>query len=470
MKEAEGLSETEQQGADTLLADLRGFSRDDYNRFSAELRQVENELGALTLQRDAFAADALWADSVDISEVRADIDRSSHALQDCAARVAAEGDTVTRLETARRKAITASVGFGPNQPAGLNVLRWMELKVEQRRHREALARELAEAVGRHKKSAAEQDDLAVHLEELEAVIERFMKARSVESASEVQHLVQAIEVAEFHRDRLSQRAAAVDRAVDAPLAILRDYEAERSKLESLLAALRSKRVGLDHQYKSAERLQTKLDATSDGRDRRIIHEKCEREFGVGRPRQAMNELRIEMGRVDGEARNLERQIERIDRDIAKTRDRIRAVAAVAAREIRALVVDGNNCCYEDSQFVGLAALHPMTTRLSERYSLIVVFDAAIRSQLGISDDAIRLALPKATVHVVANKTKADETILDSASDNETWIISNDRYAEYRERPAVRDGRLIRHEIVGGRILVHDLDVNEVLTSRMGVER
>lgn len=469
MKDTEFTSRADPRGVDAHVADVGEFSSDDYNPFSGRLRQVENELDALTPLRDALAADALWAESVDVSEVRANVDRLSQELQECAGRVAVARDYVTTLEAARRKAITTSVGFGPNQPAGLNVLRWLELRAEQKRQREALDRDLAEAAGRHKQVTAEHDDLAGRLGELEAAHERFMKTQSIGFASEAQRIAQAVVAAELDRDRLAQRAADVDRALDAPLAILRGYEAERSERELSVAGLRSKRTRMDRQYQSAERLDSKLAAASGERDRAIIHQKCEREFGVGSPRKAMSELRSEMRRVDGEARDLERQIERIDRDIAKTTDRIRSVAAIAAREIRGLVIDGNNCCYEDSQFVGLAALQPMTTCLSKRYSLTVVFDAAIRSQLGVSDDAIRLVLPNATVHVVASRSKADETILDSASEDETWVISNDRYAEYRERPAVRDDRLIRHEIVGGRVLVHDLGVNEVLTSRMGAE-
>jgi hypothetical protein len=38
------------------------------------------------------------------------------------------------------------------------------------------------------------------------------------------------------------------------------------------------------------------------------------------------------------------------------------------------------------------------------------------------------------------------------------VISNDRFRDYTDKPAVRDDRLIRHEIVAGQVLVHDLDL------------
>lgn len=39
-------------------------------------------------------------------------------------------------------------------------------------------------------------------------------------------------------------------------------------------------------------------------------------------------------------------------------------------------------------------------------------------------------------------------------------IPNDRYAEYRDMAAVRERRLITHEILASLSLVHDLDLDE----------
>ena len=39
------------------------------------------------------------------------------------------------------------------------------------------------------------------------------------------------------------------------------------------------------------------------------------------------------------------------------------------------------------------------------------------------------------------------------------MLSNDRFSEYRDKPAVREKRLITHEILNGQILVHDLDIS-----------
>lgn len=92
----------------------------------------------------------------------------------------------------------------------------------------------------------------------------------------------------------------------------------------------------------------------------------------------------------------------------------------------------------------------------------MVFDASIRRALGSSDSDIRDIIGgDIQVHVVATSVKADETVLDLAgSDKTTFIVSNDRFAEFGEKPALRDQRIIRHEIVSGQVLIHDLGVSE----------
>jgi len=166
-------------------------------------------------------------------------------------------------------------------------------------------------------------------------------------------------------------------------------------------------------------------------------------------------------------RDHEQQIDRIRRNMGKTQQRIAKLAEAAARDIDALIIDGNNCCYQDSDFIGLAALIPMTEKLAERYVVTIVFDADIRGLLRVSDDDLRAALPTANVHVVATHVKADETILDAAHESTAWVVSNDRFGDYREKAAVKERRVIRHEIVRSRVFVHDLGVNEPIAEPTG---
>lgn len=52
----------------------------------------------------------------------------------------------------------------------------------------------------------------------------------------------------------------------------------------------------------------------------------------------------------------------------------------------------------------------------------------------------------------------DEILLDSESDHNSYVTGNDRFVDFPEKPAVRERRLIRHEILNGKVLFHDLDL------------
>lgn len=66
--------------------------------------------------------------------------------------------------------------------------------------------------------------------------------------------------------------------------------------------------------------------------------------------------------------------------------------------------------------------------------------------------------PEAIVQVVASRQAADETVLVTASGSDEYVISNHRFKDYADRPAVSGQRLIRHEIVAGKVHIHDLNL------------
>lgn len=119
-------------------------------------------------------------------------------------------------------------------------------------------------------------------------------------------------------------------------------------------------------------------------------------------------------------------------------------------------------CYEKgrdkSNFIGLKALMPLTKELAKSYDVTVIFDSQIRKILKAGDKEIAQQFDKTVkVHPVASKQLADETIVRIASDdNTTYIISNDRYADYADLAAVKMNKLIKHEIINNKIIINDL--------------
>jgi rRNA-processing protein FCF1 len=139
--------------------------------------------------------------------------------------------------------------------------------------------------------------------------------------------------------------------------------------------------------------------------------------------------------------------------------RLKIIRSRALRQIGLILIDGNNLCYQEETFIRLAALKPLTSALLDKYPLIVVFDASIRGLMQMGHEMIANEFDRRVqVHVVATRQLADETLLDAASQPEAYVISNDRFREFVEKPVVQNGRLLRHEIVNGKVFVHDLNI------------
>jgi hypothetical protein len=237
--------------------------------------------------------------------------------------------------------------------------------------------------------------------------------------------------ATIERDHLQLRQLAVEKALRPHLASIAEIERE---LEDLRA-----RKSL------AEGFQSRLDEAGSSYERKLIHDKCEQAFGHGNPRKVLNETRP--------------LIERFERDLNKTVDRATQAARDAGLVIASIVIDGNNLCFTSgSRFVGIEVLQKVVSDLSSKYQMFVVFDASIRRRLGLNDKAIQGRLDQAAeVHIMPSKEKADETVLDLAGKlSDRFVLSNDRYAEFPEKPAVAEGRLLKHEIVDGRVFIRAL--------------
>lgn len=218
-----------------------------------------------------------------------------------------------------------------------------------------------------------------------------------------------------------------------------------------LEILQFERNGRQSDIQEAEALEKQLSNADSGFERKKIHQVCQDRFGDSKPGRVIRRLRSEL--------------ESMDRNIEKLDIRLRSIAKRGSHVRKTLVIDGNNFCYEQSRFIGLSALKAASKKLSENHSVIIVFDASIRSALKTNDQTITSNFADAIkVHVVATKTYADETILDVAAEPGTYVISNDRYRDYPDKLVVKEQRLITFEILNGRVLIHELNVNETFNN------
>ena len=235
-------------------------------------------------------------------------------------------------------------------------------------------------------------------------------------------------------EQISVRKHQVDDVLAPIVAQIHDAEQKKSEAASI--------------KRQAQSLDKKLSNAGNSYERAMTHQECEEKFGTGNPKKVISQK--------------ESEIRRIDRDLEKLQKRAKTVADKSARNIKKLILDGNNLSYQGDIFIGLAALKSLVPTLVNEYEVVLVFDASIRRILGSNDSEIRDILDSdIQVHVVATSVKADETVIDLAgADKTTFIVSNDRFAEFGEKPALRDQRVIRHEIVTGQVFIHDLGLSE----------
>ena len=334
-------------------------------------------------------------------------------------------------------------------PCKLNCVEWYGLKDEASiglnpfywfsDEREAKKRQHAGALEEFRILTVQENTLKSRLEALRSEIaqlqrdqERHREFNCLETQAIVATLAPQLQALETELADVAMRKAQTDQLLQEPLAELRKLEETRKRLEAQIAKAKGFQAELDK-------------AANSGQERRRIHERCEAELGDSKP-----------GRFLATA---QRELDSVKRNIGKLEARLRKIASRSAFVIEGIVIDGNNMCYEQDTFIGLPALLTITRELSDSYPVTVVFDASIRRLLQMKDRDIAAQFRNSVkVHVVATRTKADETILDTAEPVGMVVISNDRFAEFPEKPVVRDQRLIRHEILNGKVFVHDLEI------------
>ena len=205
---------------------------------------------------------------------------------------------------------------------------------------------------------------------------------------------------------------------------------------------------LNQRLTQAERLANDLDSASSPRDRALVHQECETIFGEGNP-----------GHV---RRSLHKEIDSKDRTVKKLQQQAKEKAALAVLDITRVVLDGSNLCYRfDKELIGLTALRPAVAALVDAgFAVVVIFDRSILIKLKTTRDEIRAALdPRAPIHFMASKRSADETLLREAEPEHSAVVSRDRFWDFKDMPAVKEGRVFDQNIMESRIEIPALDIN-----------
>lgn len=398
----------------------------DHNPYSAKLTEAQHKVQETKDEIERHKHDIRWHAQFDPDEITTSIANLGLETAEIPAEISAleaKSDTVQRK--ASRLNEEASLGFNP--------FYWFsdERFFKEKQYQAAL-RELHALTIQTRKMQSDLETGLATRQKQQRDLDRYRTFDTLETQARVATLTAQLEQWEADLAQVHARKLQLDQLLQEPLA-------ELSRLQ------RSTTVIKEHIAK-AEKFDKSLDRAENSYERKQIHAACSAALGDAKP-----------GKVLGLK---QRELESVQRNIGKLEERIRKIVSRSLRVVTEIVIDGNNLCYEQNTFIGLAALLPVAQMLSTAYPVRIIFDASIRHLLQMKDEDIAAQFNKtAKVHVVATQTKADETILDTAEPSDIAVISNDRFAEFPDKPVVRDQRVIRHEILNGMIFIHDLGVS-----------
>jgi rRNA-processing protein FCF1 len=402
----------------------------DFNPLTRQCKETQQQIEVLVKSRAEAEAALQWHASVNESSLAERITQSEDAARQLR-------NEIHSLEVTIRQHSDAIRAIEPAIRTLFNPRNWFDRdQVALRRQRSGLQVSGRRATGAKQSKVQALEKTQSQIGEAVAELQRYRDVDVAKHQADLRRLESSIASKRDELTVLSEQKCRVDEVL-APLV---------QELRNLQARIGQSQLDLS----AAETLDRRLSSAGNSYERAMIHEQCETRFGVGSPRKVIGDS--------------QRQIRQWERDCEKAQRRIAEVAQKASRKIEAVVIDGNNMCYEASRFIGLAAIEAVLSPLAKICAVTVVFDASIRRLLNIDDSGLQGRLGAcAKVHVVASRRMADETILDLAGMNErSYVISNDRFGDFNEKLVVRHGRVIRHEIVGGNIFIHDLQLRVAL--------
>jgi hypothetical protein len=393
--------------------------RDRLTRLKEQLRTLNERQVALTKSID------------DHNSFSPEVERQRIASLNISCGALAE--TIRQTETAKAP---LEAKLRPIQDAQVNLLKfWKYFAADQRSLRFQSDRLKAEILPLEQRLRDDKAELSKKIEATRTADKRILDHAAFNLDQAVRQLSEvngAANTVAADQKSLAEDIARIERKIQPHL---QEYDRLKSEVSALEADI-----------DAANRFDQKLSNAANSYEKAMIHQECEAKFGNGSPKKIVS-IR------SGQLRSLANNIPKLER-------RIRDELQKSERIIRHLLIDGNNVCYEGQTFIRLTALCALLEALRDRFKVTVVLDASIRKLMNTDTQGIeRLLGQTVTTHVAPTKTAADEYLLKLAGkDEHTFILSNDRYAEFHDYDAVKTGRLLRFMIADGRLMANDLDV------------
>jgi|SRR5690554_2116900 len=284
-----------------------------------------------------------------------------------------------------------------------------------------------------RKIQKEFEEVTQEIESLESLVDRHLSTDILELQSRLR-ITQASLVANKNEyQKVQEKSNEIELLVKDKVNELNEQIAIQSRVR--------------RELQQAELFDQKLSVATNGKERAMIHQECERTFGVGSPREIINKCR-------GKLKTVESTIE-------KLQDFIKRKVELNQKDIKSIILDGNNLCYsKDNRYLGLSGLDVLVPMLAEKYKVSLVFDNGILGMEKTSLNSLKSRYPTAELHVMNHRLEADEAVLKAAQfDSSSFVISNDKYRDYKHMDAVKENRIFDFTVLNNVMMVEALDLS-----------
>ena len=219
----------------------------------------------------------------------------------------------------------------------------------------------------------------------------------------------------------------------------------------ILYGLYSEETSVSLDLETAENLKIRLESATNGYERKCIHQESERIFQESNPNKVVVNLKKRK-------RYLDKNIDKVDKEIKEK-------VKILTTNIDLIIIDGNNVCYKKDKFIGDIALKALVTALLEseitnKSRILICFDNGISKLLSSTkkdvEDSFKSISEK--IEVLISNGKADKTIINAAEKSNTFIISNDRFVDFRDKKAIKERRCLRHRMVFNQIHIEEFSI------------
>ncbi|MBF8669927.1 hypothetical protein IR012_10065 [Pseudomonas putida] len=400
------------------------------NEHAARLAALTQKAGSINQDIQRLQGDTQWYGSFDCEQASSQLAHRKRITTEIKQRL---GKLTSTIESTRQLKLThegmaggwlAMLWRSPEQKVALHQATELEKRLA------LLSQSRSEAHAELARHEPEEQRLAADLRRFRSFDPLETSATITGLNEELLHLRQLMEVTRSASEKWEAMAGEV----------AREWQRLQRQLEQI-----------DNDIAKARGFEWELSNADSAKARAMVHQACESFFENSKPKAVLSELNVKR-------RKLERHVE-------KLQERLQDIMRLLEKHIETLVIDGNNLCYLPSEngkgtFIGLKALTALVPHLCESYKVRLIFDPGICARLSTDEAQLRALFPQANVMVMGNDAKADEGLLAAAAyDQGAYIVSNDRFADYPEQPAIKQRRLLTHIIHPHSVQIQQLQVN-----------